>query len=195
MDGGWTDLCMDVDCLLLLAEFATFAVCVRVRSLVRFQVWACFRARIAQWYCAPFVKFSPFLAFSDIYASNGVDCRSQNRNPTPTEREPTDMPHPMPAPTLRTASIPVVHIQVYIYPNGVSTTRCCIDRSIDRPIDRPIQSVSQKNQSTRGEREHPPLHSSKNSTCTQKPHIKLIHIYSYSWDQRRRRHRQNPKKA
>ena len=41
----------------------------------------------------------------------------------------------------------------------------------------------------------PPLHSSKNSTCTQKPHIKRIHIDAYSWDERRRRHRQNPKKA
>ena len=37
------------------------------------------------------VKFA-FLLISIIYASKGVDCRSQNRNPTRGEGEPTDMP-------------------------------------------------------------------------------------------------------
>ncbi len=67
---------------------------------------------------------SVFLPISIIYASRGVQKRPQNRNPTPTEREPSDgwTCHPMPAPTHPSHHRPLV-VVVLVSP---------IDRSIDR---------------------------------------------------------------
>jgi hypothetical protein len=111
----------------MVAEFAPFAVCVRERSLVRFQVWACFRASVPAWLSGtafPSYHFCPFSSSTHRMESI-AGLRTEIRHPQ--SENPRMAGH---AP-----SIPCPPFAPLTTPSTVGRRRFgSIDRSIDRSV-------------------------------------------------------------